>query len=123
MDVLGYLRLVRRHWWIVLVTVMLGLGTAALVTVRTAPRYEASVTFFVTTPSQGVTDAYQGSLFLQQRVKSYGDLLTSDRRAQRTREGRLSERDRAWSADKQRGWRRKGARWQPPAGGGKIAMA
>ncbi|MGW9194340.1 polysaccharide biosynthesis tyrosine autokinase [Micromonospora chersina] len=82
MDVLGYLRLVRRHWWIVLVTVMIALGAAALVTVRTAPRYEASVTFFVTTPSQGVTDAYQGSLFLQQRVKSYGDLLTSDRLAQ-----------------------------------------
>ncbi|MEU0154213.1 polysaccharide biosynthesis tyrosine autokinase [Micromonospora fulviviridis] len=82
MDVLGYLRLVRRHWWIVLVTVMTALGAAALVTVRTAPRYEASVTFFVTTPSQGVTDAYQGSLFLQQRVKSYGDLLTSDRLAQ-----------------------------------------
>ena len=42
----------------------------------------ASVTFFVTTPSQGVADAYQGGLFLQQRVKSYVDLLTSDRLAQ-----------------------------------------
>ncbi|MFI2711122.1 polysaccharide biosynthesis tyrosine autokinase [Micromonospora sp. NPDC018662] len=82
MDVLGYLRLVRRHWWIMLVTVMLTVGAAALVTVRTPPRYQASVTFFVTTPSQAVTAAYQGSLFLQQRVKSYADLLTSDRLAQ-----------------------------------------
>ncbi|WFE35878.1 polysaccharide biosynthesis tyrosine autokinase [Micromonospora sp. WMMD975] len=82
MDVFGYLRLVRRHWWIVLVTVMLTVGAAALVTVRTTPRYQASVTFFVNTPSQGVTAAYQGSLFLQQRVKSYADLLTSDRLAQ-----------------------------------------
>ncbi|MFC4147602.1 polysaccharide biosynthesis tyrosine autokinase [Micromonospora mangrovi] len=82
MDVRGYLRLIRRHWWIVLITLMAGLGTAALVTVRTPPRYVASVTFFVTTPSQGVTDAYQGGLFLQQRVKSYADLLTSDRLAQ-----------------------------------------
>ncbi|MCZ7437258.1 polysaccharide biosynthesis tyrosine autokinase [Micromonospora sp. WMMC241] len=82
MDVLGYLRLVRRHWWIVLITVMFAVGAAALVTVRTPPRYQATVTFFVTTPSQGVTDAYQGSLFLQQRVKSYADLLTSDRLAQ-----------------------------------------
>ncbi|WP_089154165.1 polysaccharide biosynthesis tyrosine autokinase [Micromonospora sp. NBS 11-29] len=82
MSALGYLRLVRRHWWIVLLTVMLGVGAAALVTVRTAPRYEASVTFFVTTPSRGVTDAFQGGLFLQQRVKSYRDLLTSDRLAQ-----------------------------------------
>ncbi|MEU8261778.1 polysaccharide biosynthesis tyrosine autokinase [Micromonospora sp. NPDC048999] len=82
MDVLNYLRLIRRHWWIVLIAVMLALGVAALTTVRTPARYQASVTFFVTTPSQGVTDAYQGGLFLQQRVKSYADLLTSDRLAQ-----------------------------------------
>ncbi len=82
MDVLNYLRLIRRHWWIVLITVMVALGTAALITVRAPARYQASVTFFVTTPSQGVTDAYQGGLFLQQRVKSYADLLTSDRLAQ-----------------------------------------
>ncbi|SCF21650.1 capsular exopolysaccharide family [Micromonospora viridifaciens] len=82
MDVLSYLGLIRRHWWIVLVTLMLALGTAALVTVRAPARYQASVTFFVTTPTQGVSDAYQGGLFLQQRVKSYADLLTSDRLAQ-----------------------------------------
>ncbi|WP_232534214.1 polysaccharide biosynthesis tyrosine autokinase [Plantactinospora sp. KBS50] len=31
---------------------------------------------------QGITGAYTGSLFLEQRVKSYADLLTSDRLAQ-----------------------------------------
>lgn len=82
MDLLRQLRLVRQHWWIVLVTVMVALGVTALITVRAQPRYVASVTFFVTTPSQGVTDAYQGGLFLQQRVKSYAELLTSDRLAQ-----------------------------------------
>ncbi|GAB3842577.1 hypothetical protein GCM10029963_15870 [Micromonospora andamanensis] len=82
MDLYRQLRLVRRHWWIVLVTLMVALGVTALVTVRAQPRYVASVTFFVTTPSQGVTDAYQGGLFLQQRVKSYAELLTSDRLAQ-----------------------------------------
>ncbi|TDC37571.1 polysaccharide biosynthesis tyrosine autokinase [Micromonospora sp. KC213] len=82
MDVGTCLRLVRRHWWIVLITLMVAVGSAALVTIRTPPRYTASVTFFVTTPSQGVTDAYQGGLFLQQRVKSYADLLRSDRLAQ-----------------------------------------
>jgi len=95
MDVLNYLRLIRRHWWIVLITVMLALATAALITVRTPPRYQASVTFFVTTPSQGVTDAYQGGLFLQQRVKSYADLLTSDRLAQ----GVVSESPLGLTAD------------------------
>ncbi|MGN9813490.1 polysaccharide biosynthesis tyrosine autokinase [Micromonospora sp. BQ11] len=82
MDLYRQLRLVRRHWWIVLLTVMVALGVTTLVTVRAQPRYVASVTFFVTTPSQGVTDAYQGGLFLQQRVKSYAELLTSDRLAQ-----------------------------------------
>ncbi|GIJ25040.1 chromosome partitioning protein [Micromonospora qiuiae] len=82
MDLVRQLRLVRRNWWIILVTLMVSLGVTALVTVRAQPRYLATVTFFVTTPSQGVTDAYQGSLFLQQRVKSYEELLTSDRLAQ-----------------------------------------
>ncbi|BCJ56664.1 polysaccharide biosynthesis tyrosine autokinase [Micromonospora endophytica] len=81
MDPLRQLRLVRRHWWIVLVTLMVSLGVTALVTVRAQPRYLATVTYFVTTPSQGVSDAYQGGLFLQQRVKSYEQLLTSDRLA------------------------------------------
>lgn len=76
------LRLIRRHWWIVLLTLVAGVGIAMAVTVRTPPRYQASVTFFVTTPTPGVTDAYRGNLFLQQRVKSYADLLGSDRLAQ-----------------------------------------
>ncbi|MEU7976858.1 Wzz/FepE/Etk N-terminal domain-containing protein, partial [Micromonospora sp. NPDC049089] len=82
MDLLRQLRHVRRHWWVALVTVMVALGVSAFLTVRAQPRYVASVTFFVTTPNTGVTDAYQGGLFLQQRVKSYADLLSSDRLAQ-----------------------------------------
>jgi len=82
MDLHNYLRALRQRWWVVLATVMVALGAAGLVTVRAAPQYASEVTFFVTSPSQGVTDAYQGGLFLQQRVKSYVDLLTSDRLAQ-----------------------------------------
>ncbi|GAA2712110.1 polysaccharide biosynthesis tyrosine autokinase [Micromonospora olivasterospora] len=82
MDVRDYLRAVRRGWWLVLLAVLVSLGVAGLVTVRTQPKYVASVTFFVTTPNQGVSEAYQGSIFMQQRVKSYADLLQSDRLAQ-----------------------------------------
>lgn len=81
MDLQSHLRLVRQRWWVVLTAVLLALGVAGVVTIRSEPRYASSVTFFVTIPSQGVTDAYQGGLFLQQRVKSYADLLTSDRLA------------------------------------------
>ncbi|MEH1015751.1 polysaccharide biosynthesis tyrosine autokinase [Micromonospora sp. CPCC 206060] len=82
MDLYNYLRLIRRQWWIILITVMIALGVGAFVTVRAQPRYAATVTFFVTTATDRITDAYQGGLFLQQRVKSYADLLTSDRLAQ-----------------------------------------
>jgi capsular exopolysaccharide synthesis family protein len=82
MDLHSHLRALRQRWWVVLATVMVALAVAGFVTVRAEPQYASSVTFFVTTPTRGVTDAYQGGLFLQQRVRSYADLLTSDRLAQ-----------------------------------------
>jgi capsular exopolysaccharide synthesis family protein len=57
------------------------LGFAGVGTALAVPQYATSVTFFITTPSQGVTDSYQGGLFSQQRVKSYASLLTGDRLA------------------------------------------
>lgn len=81
MDLRDYLRVARKRWWMVLTAIALALGLAALITVRTTPQYATSVTFFITTPNTGVTDAYQGGLFSQQRVKSYANLLTSDRLA------------------------------------------
>ena len=47
----------------------------------TPPQYATSLTFFISTPQSRVTDAYQGGLFSQQRVKSYANLLTGDRLA------------------------------------------
>ena len=82
MDLRDYLRAIRRRWWLVVGSVVLALAAATLVTVLTPPRYEASVQFFVSAQTKGgVTDAYQGDLFSQQRVASYVDLLTSDRLA------------------------------------------
>ena len=82
-NVRNQLHLVRRRWWYVLVAVGLALGAGGLVAARTPPTYAARTTFFVTTPTQGAGEAYHGGLFLQQRVRSYADLLTSDRLAQR----------------------------------------
>jgi capsular exopolysaccharide synthesis family protein len=82
MDLRDYLRAIRRRWWLVAGSVVLALVAATLITVLTPPRYEASVQFFVSAQTNGgVTDAYQGDLFSQQRVASYVDLLTSDRLA------------------------------------------
>lgn len=59
----------------------LALGTVGLLTMLAVPQYATKVTFFVTTPSQGLSDAYQGGLLSQQRVKSYASLLAGDRLA------------------------------------------
>jgi capsular exopolysaccharide synthesis family protein len=82
MELRDYLRAIRKRWWLVAGAVVIALAGAGVVTALTPPRYQASVTFFVSTQTRGgITDAYQGDLFSKQRVKSYVDLLTSDRLA------------------------------------------
>ena len=81
MDVKDYLRVARKRWWMLLLGVAVGCGLAAAFTSQLTPQYATSVTFFVSTPNTGVTESYQGSLFSQQRVKSYATLLTGDKLA------------------------------------------
>lgn len=81
MDLRDYIRVARKNWWIAVVAVAVALGLATLITVQTPPQYATTTTFFITTPNNGVSDAYQGGLFSQQRVKSYANLLTGDRLA------------------------------------------
>jgi len=81
LDLRDYLRIARQWWWLVLAGAAVAVGGAAVVTARTPPTYATTMTFFITTPHDGVSDAYQGGLFSQQRVKSYADLTTSDRLA------------------------------------------
>lgn len=82
MDLRDFLRTLRMRWWIVLAATIVATGVGGLVTGLTQARYATTTTFFVTTANQGVAEAYQGGLFSQQRVKSYADLLGSDRLAQ-----------------------------------------
>ncbi|GAA2559015.1 polysaccharide biosynthesis tyrosine autokinase [Winogradskya consettensis] len=82
MELRDYIRVARKRWWMVVTAVAVALALGTLLTVQAVPRYATSVTFFVTTPSAGVSDAYQGGLFSQERVKSYSTLLSGDRIAQ-----------------------------------------
>jgi capsular exopolysaccharide synthesis family protein len=82
MDLRDYLRAIRKRWWLVVGAVGVAVAVAVTVTLLTPPQYAASVTFFVNAKGAGVTDAFQGGLFAQQRVKSYVDVLTSNRLAQ-----------------------------------------
>jgi capsular exopolysaccharide synthesis family protein len=78
-ELQDYLRVIRKRWWLLPASVALAVGLAALVTLRTPPQYATSTMFFISTPNRGVTDAYQGSLFSQERVKSYATMLSGDR--------------------------------------------
>jgi capsular exopolysaccharide synthesis family protein len=76
-----YLRALRKRWWWVVLTMAGALALAGTLNVTMTQRYASNVTFFVNVPSRGVSDAYAGSLFAAQRVKSYVEVLTSDRLA------------------------------------------
>lgn len=76
MDLRGYLRVLRRRWLLIVVCVLLGTATSALVLYRSTPLYTSTARLFVSTPgSDANAQAYQGSLFAQQRVTSYADLI------------------------------------------------
>lgn len=80
MEARDYLLLLRRRWRIILITVLLSVAAAALVTFRMTPYYAASVKLFVS--SNGPRDplaVYQGGAFAEQRTKSYADLMRSHR--------------------------------------------
>lgn len=78
----GFLRACGRHWWIIVAAATVGLGVGAIVTVLTPASYSSAVTFFVKTPSAEISSAFQGDQFGQRRVKSYVQLLESERVAQ-----------------------------------------
>src|SRR5919112_587997 len=82
MDLRDYLRAIRKRWWMVVGATIIAVGVAVTVTLLTPPKYAASVTFFVSTRGTEVTQAFQGGQFAQERVKSYVDVLTSNRLAQ-----------------------------------------
>jgi capsular exopolysaccharide synthesis family protein len=82
MDLRDYLRAVQKRWWLVLGATAAAVGIAVTVTLLTPPKYAATLTFFISTRGTEVTQAFQGGQFAQQRVKSYVDVLTSNRLAQ-----------------------------------------
>jgi non-specific protein-tyrosine kinase len=74
-----YARLLRKRWLLILVLTLLGGGAAAGASYLATPVYQATTQLFVSASSggSGITDAYQGGLFTQQRVKSYAQIIDS----------------------------------------------
>jgi tyrosine-protein kinase len=76
----------REHWLLVVLGLVLGLGGGAAFGFLSTPQYASSVTFFVSTPAASGTDAaqaYEGSLLSAQKIKSYTELATGPRLRER----------------------------------------
>ncbi len=79
MDLREHLDMLRTRWRLIVVCALLGLIAGAAASMATTPVYKATTTLFVSASdsSLNVGTAYTGSLFTQQRVKSYVDVVTS----------------------------------------------
>lgn len=80
MELQDYIRIVRKRWMTIVLTTLVVLGLAALFTATATKQYASTTQFFVSV--SGADDSaqlQQGSTFVQQRVKSYAQLLKTPR--------------------------------------------
>lgn len=83
MELRDYLRIMRRRWLLIVSSVIVAVGVAAVVTFNMTPQYASTAGLFVSTTPSDSNEAYQGSLFSQQRITSYADLATGQELSRR----------------------------------------
>jgi capsular exopolysaccharide synthesis family protein len=78
-DLRDYARTLRKRWALVALCTLLALGAAAAATLLSAKEYTSTTQLFVSARDQtgAISDAYQGGLFAQQRIKSYAQVADS----------------------------------------------
>jgi capsular polysaccharide biosynthesis protein len=76
-DNLGYLEIFRQRWLVIVSSVVLGLGIAAIIAFSIPPTYTATATMFLSVQDSNATLA-ERSQFSQDRVASYPDLVHSE---------------------------------------------
>jgi capsular exopolysaccharide synthesis family protein len=78
-DLRDYARTLRKRWALVVLCILLALGAAAAATLASTKMYTSSTQLFVSARDQtgAISDAYQGGLFAQQRIKSYAQVADS----------------------------------------------
>ncbi|MEV0968110.1 polysaccharide biosynthesis tyrosine autokinase [Microtetraspora glauca] len=81
MELLHYLRLARRSWPLIVLSLIIASSAAAVVTANTPPSYTATTSMIVsgTDKESDLSTAYQSGMLSAQRVTSYASLLTSRR--------------------------------------------
>jgi capsular exopolysaccharide synthesis family protein len=84
LEIMDYLRIFRRYWWLVVVLTIVGAAGGYVTTLFLTPDYQSTARLFVATQNgTSVTEAYQNNLFSQERVISYAGLATSEQVAAR----------------------------------------
>jgi receptor protein-tyrosine kinase len=76
-ELRDYWHVVQRRWRVIVATLLVCLGAAAVFTMTATPQYSSSARLFVSTSERDTSSAYQGGLFATQRVTSYADLVQS----------------------------------------------
>lgn len=80
MELQDYLRILRKRWITIVVTMLVVVGLAGLLTALQEKKYTSSTQFFVSVSGAADNTALQqGSTFTQERVKSYSQLLKTPR--------------------------------------------
>lgn len=81
MDLLYYTRLMRRNWLFILLSLVLAVTAALVITANTSPKYVATISMLVSGHDKegSLSTAYQAGMLSQQRVQSYANLLSSRR--------------------------------------------
>ncbi len=78
MDLVDYLRILRRNWLSIVACSLLGLAVAASVSLLVKPAYTAQTKLFVAIQNSGsISDLQQGSTFSQARVQSYVETVST----------------------------------------------
>jgi succinoglycan biosynthesis transport protein ExoP len=79
MDLKGYLRVLRAHWMLVVISVLVCMAAAGGLAWTRTSIYAAKTQMFVSTSGvpADLSQTYQGGLFSQQRVRSYAKVMSS----------------------------------------------
>jgi succinoglycan biosynthesis transport protein ExoP len=80
MELRAYLRVIRKHAWLIVVAGLLSPAAALVSSAATTPVYQATAKLLVvakTDPGGGTASAYEGTLLSQQLVKSFAQILES----------------------------------------------
>lgn len=78
MELIDYIRILRKNWLIIVVATLVGIGIAAVFSLTRTPQYETQSTVFVSSQSGStIQELQQGNTFTQERVATYTNLVST----------------------------------------------